>query len=116
MQAGLNSFFSGLLERSQTLFVVLCVALIVVALAVIVYVLLRRSPSKGQGGTAPDALIGRDAVVRETVDGDSGTGLVEIDGNGWAARPVFVDDVYQVGDTVTIVAVEGVKLIVRRDA
>lgn len=113
-------FFSGLLENNPTLFVVLCCLVIAVAVAVVILILTRRVRPKNKplSGviSCPEDLIGMSGVVEETVDGDSGTGLVMIDGNGWSARTVYADEVLEVGTKVTVVAIEGVKVIVRADA
>ena len=113
-------FFTNLLDSNPTVFVILCCLIIVLALAIILFVLLRRVQPKNKplSGvvSCPEDLIGMSGVVEETVDGDSGTGLVTIDGNGWSARTVYADEVLEVGTKVTVVAIEGVKVIVRADA
>ncbi len=93
-----------------------CIALIVICVAVILYLLLRRSSVKQAPDAvgAPDALVGEKGIVTETVDAEAGTGLVEINGEGWAARSVYTDDVYEAGQEVSVVAVEGVKVIVKQ--
>jgi membrane protein implicated in regulation of membrane protease activity len=105
--------FSGAFAPGQPLFYVACIALIAVCAALIVYLLLRRPKYVSNSAATLDGLIGKTATVTETVDGDAGTGLVEIDGQGWAARSVYTDEVYEVGSTVTVVAIEGVKVIVK---
>ncbi len=107
--------FSPFLLSLTPLQIAGCIALIVICVALIVYLLLRRTshtPTETVVG-APDALVGETGVVTETVDADAGTGLVEINGEGWAARSVYTDDIYEVGASVTVVAVEGVKVIVK---
>lgn len=100
------------ISTSSPWFYVLCIGVLLLAVAVILYCLLRRSRSDAVAAT-PNDLVGKTGVVAEEVDADAGTGLVIIDGEGWAARPVYVDDVYAVDATVQVLAVEGVKLIVR---
>ncbi len=90
-----------------------CGALLIVATAIIVYCLLRRPKFSGIAAETPSDLVGKTGIVTEEVDADAGTGLVTITGEGWAARPVYVDDVYAVGTIVTVLAVEGVKVVVR---
>lgn len=94
-------------------FFVGCGALLIAAVALIVYCLLRRPKFSADAAETPSDLVGKTGVVTEEVDADAGTGLVTIDGEGWAARPVYVDDVYAVGATVTVLAVEGVKVVVK---
>ncbi len=112
----MNLFSSFVLEATLTPWQIAgCIALSVVCIGVILFLLFRkpyRAPKPEEAG-APDSLVGARAVVTETVDGDAGTGLVEINGEGWAARSVYTDDVYEVGTEVSIVAVEGAKVIVK---
>lgn len=58
-----------------------------------------------------DSLIGQTCTVEERIDNASGTGQVSVAGSGWSARAVNEETVYEIGTTLRIVAVEGVKLI-----
>ena len=111
-------FLENMMTNNQPLFIALCIVVILLALAVILFTLFRRS-KKGNGenveSTSPEDLIGKSGVVVERVDGDAGTGLVEIDGAGWAARTVYTDEILEAGTAVSVVAIEGVKLIVRAE-
>ena len=108
----LNQFALAVPTDSPWFFVA-CGALIAVLVAFIVYCLLRRPKFRNDVAETPNDLVGKAGIVAEEVDADAGTGLVIIDGEGWAARPVYVDDVYAVGATVTVLAVEGVKVVVK---
>ena len=59
-------------------------------------------------------LIGKFGEVIETVDDLAGCGLVSVNGEKWAARSLDYDDVLDAGTTVSVVAVEGVRLICKR--
>lgn len=60
-----------------------------------------------------DALIGRNGVVVERIDGASGTGRVLVGGENW--RGVSVDEkVIEKGEKIEVVRVEGTKLLVRK--
>ncbi len=113
-------FFSNLMENNMTLFIILCFVIIAAAIAVVAFTLFRRIHVKEDVNSGvvsyPDDLIGKSGVVSETVDADAGTGLVDIDGYGWSARTVYADEVYEVGTPVSVVAIEGVKVIVRADS
>ena len=112
-------FFEKLMTDNQPLFITLCIVIIAVALAIILFTLFRRSKSiksENEESTSPEDLIGKSGVVVERIDTDAGTGLVEIDGQGWAARTVYTDEVLEAGASVSVVAIEGVKLIVRAEA
>ncbi len=58
--------------------------------------------------------LGARCVVQEQVDNRAGAGLVSYGGNNWAAKSLLDEDVLEIGETVTVVAVEGVKLICKR--
>ena len=59
----------------------------------------------------PDSIIGKRCVVLERVDNFAGCGQVRVNGQSWSARGTRDDDVFEVGDTLSIVAIEGVKLV-----
>ncbi len=99
----------------KPMFYVACIALIAVCFALIVFLLLRRPKFAGVSENGAEKLIGLTGTVTESVDTDAGTGLVEVEGQEWAARSVYADDIYEVGQYVTIVAIEGVKLIVKAE-
>lgn len=63
--------------------------------------------------TNADSLIGKECVVTEAVDNIRSQGAVKIRGMEWSARAEADAVRYAVGDVVTVVAIEGVKLIVR---
>ena len=58
--------------------------------------------------------IGRRCSVIELIDNVAGRGAVEVDGLEWAARALSDDELIEKGETVEIIAVEGVKLICRK--
>lgn len=69
---------------------------------------------RGQGRkSGVEALVGRDAIVTETIDPVSGRGRVAVDGDSWKAQP---DDgsVIGCGEHVTVVRVNSVILTVSR--
>ena len=61
--------------------------------------------------TNADMVIGAEAVVTETISNTDGKGLAKVNGSVWSARSVD-DSVIPAGATVTVRAIEGVKLIV----
>ena len=61
-----------------------------------------------------DAIIGERCVVTEKVDNYVGCGQVKIKGQIWSARGVGEDDVFEVGDVLHVVAIEGVKVICKK--
>ena len=61
--------------------------------------------------TNVDALIGKNAVVTETIDNLQATGHVKLDGVDWTARSANEAPI-AAGTVVTVERVEGVKLLV----
>lgn len=62
--------------------------------------------------TNVDSLLGKKAVVTQTIENLKGTGRVQIKGVDWAARAKEDGSVIEVGAVVTVIEVQGVKLIV----
>ena len=65
--------------------------------------------------TNADRVIGSRAVVKERIDPLAATGAVLADGKMWTARTAD-GSVLEPGDIVTVMHIEGVKLIVERKA
>lgn len=63
--------------------------------------------------TNADMLIGKECVVRESIDNIRGTGSVSVGGKIWTARTEKDDARLQEGDLAVVVRIEGVKLIVK---
>ena len=56
-------------------------------------------------------IVGKRCVVVETIDNFAGSGQVRVNGQGWSARAAYDEDVFEIGETLSIVAIEGVKLV-----
>ena len=65
--------------------------------------------------TNADTLIGMQAVVIEPIDNLHAKGQVKIRGQVWTARSANEKIVYEEDEVVTVVAIEGVKLICTHD-
>ena len=59
-----------------------------------------------------ESLIGRDGKVTETINNLEGCGTVNLNGQMWTARSVSDDIIIKEGTIVTVVRIQGVKLIV----
>ena len=62
--------------------------------------------------TNADLTIGRECIVTEKIDNIRGTGAVAVGGKIWTARSAEDEKSPDIGDVVTVVRIEGVKLIV----
>lgn len=76
--------------------------------------LAHRLQKPGPTSTNADRVIGATAIVTEDVDNLQGAGRVSVMGNSWAARSEHIGETIPTGETVTVVRIEGVKLIVAR--
>ena len=70
---------------------------------------------KGIVKTNVDSLIGKHAQVLEDISNIQETGLAKINGLDWLARTREEQDVIKKGSVVTIVAIDGAKLIVEEE-
>lgn len=61
-----------------------------------------------------EAAVGKKCVVTERIDNSAGRGEARVGTQEWAARSVYDADVYEVGEVLTVVAIEGVRLVCRR--
>lgn len=61
-----------------------------------------------------DSIIGEKCVVTEKIDNFAGCGQVKVHGQAWSARGCNEDDVFEEGEILRIVAIEGVKLICKK--
>ncbi|GEL16713.1 NfeD family protein [Pseudonocardia asaccharolytica] len=75
---------------------------------------LRRRLNRAIDNTAmhSDALLGREAVVVERVQGDHGGGRIKIDGDIWSARAYDHQQVIEPGARVRIVTITGATAMV----
>jgi membrane protein implicated in regulation of membrane protease activity len=72
---------------------------------------LRRRLTSGPGVPEPvKALEGKNAVVLEPVSRHQGR--IKLDGEVWTARPFTADDVYQPGEQVTVMHIDGATAVV----
>ncbi len=70
--------------------------------------------NNGNEGIADTSeLVGKKCIVDEEINNAAGSGQVTVNGISWSARSVNDDITYSVGEILTVVAVEGVKLICR---
>ena len=91
-----------------------------VAVSVIALILTRPLVRKYVNGritpTNADMVIGKDAVVTESIDNLHARGAVLLDGKTWTARTEREGETVETGETVRVLRIEGVKLIVEKRA
>jgi membrane protein implicated in regulation of membrane protease activity len=67
-----------------------------------------RTPAQLRTGTA--ALVGKTALVTQTISADGGT--VKLEGEVWTARPYVPDEVIESGSRVHVVEIQGATALV----
>jgi membrane protein implicated in regulation of membrane protease activity len=90
--------------------VLIFVAVSVALIAVVRPIAARHSAQRPQLVTGVDALKGKQAVVLERVDGSGGR--IKLAGEVWSARALDTDRIYDVGQEVDVVEIEGATAIV----
>jgi membrane protein implicated in regulation of membrane protease activity len=104
--AGTEWLFGGPIWLDGVVFLVVSVLLLVG-----VRPALRRRLTAGKGLPEPvKALEGKSALVLDRVARHEGQ--VKLDGEVWTARPYNDDDVYEPGDLVTVVHIDGATAVV----
>lgn len=101
------SLLGGPLWLQMTLFVGATVLAIVFTRP-----LARRLQKNSPASTNADRVLGATAMVTEEINNLLGQGRVTVLGNSWAARTQSPEGVLSPGQEVTVVRIEGVKLIV----
>jgi len=61
--------------------------------------------------TGLEYIVGKKCVVSERIDNNAGCGQVKVNGQCWSARSAYDEDVFEIGETLSIVAIEGVRLV-----
>jgi membrane protein implicated in regulation of membrane protease activity len=106
--AGAHWLFGGPPWLDGVVFLVVSVLLVVG-----VRPALRRRLTAGKGLPEPvKALEGKSALVLDRIARHEGQ--VKLDGEIWTARPFNVDDVYEPGDHVTVVHIDGATAVVSK--
>jgi membrane protein implicated in regulation of membrane protease activity len=86
-------------------------AVVALLLLVLVRPALRRRLAEGTGLPEPmKALEGKSALVLDRVGRHEGQ--VKLDGQVWTARPLNDNDVYEAGDNVTVMRIDGATAVV----
>lgn len=96
---------------------IVIIASSVFAIGLVAYIMLFKSKKNSNNNTALnniDLVIGEKCIVTERIDHVCGCGQARVNGLVWSARAAFEDDVFEEGEVLQIVAVEGVKLICKK--
>lgn len=94
---------------------IIAAAVAVFAVIAIALVLIRRFGVLGGSIATIDTIVGEKCVVTETIDNFAGCGQVRVKGQLWSARGLFDDDIFEQGENLRIVAIEGVRAVCKKD-
>ena len=92
---------------------VIAIAVAILISVIVVYCMLRRSNNKSKNVTL-DTIVGKNCTVTEKIDNFAGCGQISVCGQLWSARGVYEDDVFEKGEALRIVAIEGVKAVCKK--
>lgn len=109
LAACITSLFTDSIPIQAVVFVVVTAIALVVTRP-----LVKKLRKKKAEPTNADRYIGKTAVVVERIDNENATGLVKVDNQKWTARSVDGSPIEE-GLTVTVAAIEGVKLMVQKN-
>jgi membrane protein implicated in regulation of membrane protease activity len=76
--------------------------------------LIKRIIGKEGSSVKLEDLVGKRCTVYEKIDNYAGCGLVDIGGQIWSARGIDEDSIFERGEVLSVIAIEGVKLICDR--
>ena len=105
--AALGAWLNFPLWLQIVLFIVISIILLVFTRPITV-----KYFNKSRTRTNADRAIGEQAIVSEKIDNLSGVGRVKIKGVDWSARSENEKNQFEVGETVTVLRIEGVTAIV----
>ena len=107
---GLAACVASLFTDSLIIEVIVFVVVSAIALAV-TRPLVKKLKQRGAQPTNADRFVGKTGVVITAVDNSIPQGMVKVDNEKWTARSVS-GELIEEGKTVTVTAIEGVKLMV----
>ena len=110
---GVAACITSLFTDKLYIQLIVFVAVTAIALA-ITRPIVKRMKQKRPEATNADRYIGRRGIVLQEIDNARAKGLVKVDNEKWTARSVDGQPSPE-GEDVTITAIEGVKLIVKKN-
>ena len=89
---------------------IIAIAIVLIVVAVVCVLKLRSSKN-----VTIDSIVGEKCIVTETIDNFAGCGQIKVRGQLWSARGFYEDDIFECGESLRIVAIEGVKAVCKKD-
>ncbi len=100
---------------SELIWITVIAAIVVFAAAALIIKKVIGISSVNSSKSDIGAIIGEKCVVTERIDNFAGCGQAKIKGQMWSARGLFDDDVFEVGEVLQIVAIEGVRVVCKKN-
>ena len=94
---------------------IIAVAAAILAVMIIAFLLMKRYGIFPSSVATIDTIVGEKCIVTETIDNFAGCGQVRVKGQRWSARGLFEDDIFEKGESLRIVAIEGVRAVCKKD-
>lgn len=115
MPGAVVAMILAVLSVDPVIQIVVCIVISIVLLVLAKTVLKKYVKKKHKiVKTNADAMEGKIATVEETIDNSRDAGVVKINGQLWSARMENEGETAEAGEHVTVVRVQGAKLICRR--
>ena len=108
------NIYNTVYEREKSMGMEWIIAIAVAVLAIIVVALLLIRRSRLSVATI-DTIVGEKCVVTERIDNFAGCGQVRVKGQLWSARGLYDDDEFEAGESLRIIAIEGVRAVCKKD-
>ena len=99
------------MEKEWIIAIVVCAAIAIF----ITFFFIRRYGFLSNKTITIDSIVGEKCIVTEKVDNFAGCGQIKVKGQFWSARGFFDDDVFECGEILRIVAIEGVMVVCKKD-
>ncbi len=94
---------------------IIAISAIVAVAVFVVFLVIKRLCAFSSRCVTIDSIVGEKCTVTETIDNFAGCGQIKVKGQLWSARGFFDDDIFECGETLRIVAIEGVKAVCKKD-
>ena len=94
--------------------IIVIAAVVVIAIAIVFFVS-KRYGIFSKKNVSIDSIVGEKCIVTEKIDNFAGCGQIKVKGQLWSARGFFDDDVYECGESLRIVAIEGVMVVCKKN-
>ena len=92
----------------------LAAVLAIFVFCVVLVLVINKRTKKSSSLCGIESIVGEKCVVVERIDNFAGCGEVRVNGQIWSARGVGEEDVFEEGEVLNIVALEGVKVVCRK--